>query len=63
MKGYRVEFSQDQKTVCIVPRPFIPADHFFVLSAVLVKEGYKWMIPSDERCGYLFTNVDPGDDS
>lgn len=61
MAGYKVEFSEDGKTICIIPTDFIPLEHFCALVRVMASEGYEWMLPADERCGYLFTNEKPGE--
>lgn len=54
MDGYRVEYSQDDNEVCIIPAPMINIEHFCALTTMYNQKGYKWWLPADDRRGYLF---------
>lgn len=54
MTGFEVQFSDDGNQVCIIPKPTISTSDFHALIKSLRKQGYKFMIPADERCGYIF---------
>lgn len=53
--GYRVEYSDDGDTVCIIPEPSIPSDEFFKLMKFYTSLGYKWWLPADDRRGYILS--------
>ena len=53
--GYRVEYSDDENQVCVIPDTAIPFEDFIELTKMYRKFGYKWWIPADDRCGYIFT--------
>jgi len=54
MKGFEVQYSDDENEVCIIPRPRISTKDFFALIKSFGEQGYKSMIPADERRGYIF---------
>lgn len=58
-RGYRVEYSKDEEEVCIIPETGIPTDDYFTLCKLFNENGYKWMVPADERCGYRFVKKIP----
>jgi hypothetical protein len=60
--GYRVEYSDDDNEVCIIPMTGIPTEDYFLLIEMFGANGYKWMVPADERRGYRFVKKRAGID-
>jgi hypothetical protein len=54
-RGYRVEYSEDENEVCIIPMPALPMEDFFELTSMYIRLGYKWWLPADDRRGYLIS--------
>jgi len=54
MEGFEVQYSDDGNEVCIIPRPKISTKDFFALIESFRDQGYKSMIPADEKRGYTF---------
>jgi hypothetical protein len=57
--SYRIEVTDDGNEVCIIPgkEGGIPFEHMIALTKMFGEEGYVWWLPSDERCGYLFSKI------
>lgn len=54
-EGFRVEYSKDRNEVCIIPDSFIPMQDFIDVVKMYGTLGYKYWLPADERCGYIFS--------
>lgn len=54
INGFKVQYSQDTNQVCIIPNPFIPVNDFVEIIKMFGKLGYKWWLPADERCGFIY---------
>lgn len=40
--GFKVEYSDDDKQICIIPHPFIPFHDFDAIVSAFIKLGYKY---------------------
>jgi hypothetical protein len=56
--GYRVEYSEDWKQVCIMPDPSIPAVDLLAITDACIKLGYTRWLPADHRGGFLLEKKD-----
>lgn len=54
-EGFRVEYSEGGNQVCIIPMPFVNADHFAKIMQLYSDLGYKYWLPADERSGYILS--------
>ena len=54
-KGFEVEYSDDKNQVCIIPKNSLSLEEFDLLVNFFIKIGYKYCLPADEGCGYLFS--------
>ena len=57
MIGWKVEVSEDENEVCIIPLYKIPAPIFRDLIYHLEEAGFTHWIPADERCGYRIVKM------
>jgi hypothetical protein len=57
-----VEYDEKKEQVCIIPSPSIPTEEFFALIDVFGKQGYKYFLRADERCGYILSKRRPGEE-
>ena len=53
MKGFEVQYSDDESEICIIPKPSISTGIFFAVVDYFHKQGYKYWLPADERRGYI----------
>jgi hypothetical protein len=58
-KEYKVQYSDDESEVCVIPSPSISTSDLKLLVKHFSKNGYKWWKPADERRGFTFSKV-PG---
>lgn len=57
MKGWKVEITDDETEVCIVPFSSIPMGLFKDMVNSLEDAGFTHWLPADERCGYRLMKV------
>lgn len=53
--GYKVEYTDNDDEICIIPWPAIPFEDFNELIKMYIKLGYICWHPSDERRGFIFS--------
>jgi len=52
-----IEYSDDGNEVCIIPKRTIRMMDLCSLMDHFYKEGFKWWVPADERCGYTLVKI------
>ncbi len=61
--GFRIEYSDDEEQVCIIPNRLIPFLHFNAILEAFISLGYVWLLPADQRRGYILSKNKPNNDS
>lgn len=54
MKGWEVQYSEDDQEVCIIPRDSMPFDDLDLITKFFNDKGYTLWVKSDNRKGYNF---------
>lgn len=53
--GYKVEYSEDEKQIRIIPYFFIPYKDLMDLIYFYSEKGYKYWVPSQHERGYILS--------
>lgn len=52
---YKIEYSENDERVCIVPWPSVPCEHFLKLIRMYNEKGYRYWLPANHKRGYILS--------